>query len=134
MADVRSMYRKWIEVLWNGDFTAADELVADNFVGHWPGGQDVKGKAELLDVIRMGRAPFPDMKFEIEQGPLADGNYVAGRWRGIGNYEGGLPGATADNGTRVVFKGSDILRVEGSKFAEYWVSSDESDLMAQLTH
>jgi hypothetical protein len=43
-----------------------------------------------------------------------------------------ISGATAAVGTPVSFGGIDLLRVEGGRFAEYWVSSDGLALMAQL--
>jgi predicted ester cyclase len=82
--------------------------------------------------VRQGHAPFSEIRFAIAVGPLLDGDLVAARWTSRGTYAGGIPGATAPAGTEVAFGGTDILRVEGERFAEYWVSSDGLELMAQL--
>jgi hypothetical protein len=44
----------------------------------------------------------------------------------------GMPGATAPIGTRVDFTGTDTLRVQHGRLAEYWVNSDVHVLLAQL--
>ena len=54
------------------------------------------------------------------------------RWTARGRYAGGFPGATAPEGTEVVFGGIDIMRVEDGRLAEYWVSSDGIAFMQQL--
>jgi hypothetical protein len=56
-----------------------------------------------------------DLDFEIEIGPLSDGDWVAGRWVGKGRSEDGP----------VSFTGNDILRLDGDgeRFAEYWTGT-----------
>jgi predicted ester cyclase len=83
-------------------------------------------------MVQEGHAPFDDLTFEIEVGPVVDGDLVAARWAGRGRYKGGIPGATAAAGTPVAFGGIDLLRARDGRFAEYWVSSDGLQLMAQL--
>lgn len=61
-----------------------------------------------------------------------DGRYVSGRWTATGTYAGGFPGARAEPGTVVTFTGTDTLRIERGKFAEYWVNSDTFQLLTQL--
>ena len=79
-----------------------------------------------------GHAPFSDLIFAIEVGPLVSGDFVVGRWKAEGAYAGGIPGATAPAGTPVTYRGTDILRAEGNRFVEYWVSADVFQLMADL--
>jgi predicted ester cyclase len=57
---------------------------------------------------------------------------IAGRWLASGTYKGGFPGAKAEPGTAIRFAGADFLRVENGKVAEYWLSSDQLNLMKQL--
>jgi hypothetical protein len=85
-----------------------------------------------VKLVAMSRAPFPDLRFTIEIGPIVEGDIVCARWIGRGTYAGGLPATPAPAGTRVTFSGIDMLRVEKSKFVEYWVSSDGLHLMQQL--
>jgi hypothetical protein len=50
----------------------------------------------------------------------------------IGAHKGGFPVAKAEPGAPVKFAGADFLRVENGKVVEYWLSSNQLDLMTQL--
>ncbi|MCT7659165.1 ester cyclase [Mycobacterium deserti] len=111
MSDVTAaekLYRRWIHEVWAGQPIAAD-LVADDFVGHWPG-RDVHGPAELAAIIGETLNMFRELTFEIELGPLTDGDLMAGRWIGVGQHASG----------EARFFGNDILRIADGRIAEYW--------------
>ena len=134
MSDVGALYRRWIEELWAGpaDLDArAAELFTEGFVIHQAGASYPTGPGAAVSLVRQGRAPFRDIELRIEVGPLVDGDLVSARWTFSGAYAGGL-GVPAEEGTRVSFGGIDIMRAEGDRFVEYWVSSDGMDLMRQL--
>ncbi|MCK2217768.1 ester cyclase [Actinomadura sp. ATCC 31491] len=128
---IAELYERWLLEMWNGDFALAHELVTPAFVGHWPG-MDVHGPDGLAEALRQGHAPFKDVKVTLDVGPLVDGDRVAARWTFAGTYRGGLPGATAEPGTRIAFSGHDLLRAENGRFAEYWVISDVQTLNRRL--
>ncbi|SEG42722.1 SnoaL-like polyketide cyclase [Nonomuraea solani] len=128
MAD---LYRRWLLDLWNGDFELAHELVTPDFTGHWPG-MDVSGPEGLIEALRQGHEPFGDVKVTLDVGPIVDGDLVSARWTFGGAYRGGIPGATAAEGTRVAFSGHDILRARDGRFSEYWVISDAQTFGRQL--
>jgi predicted ester cyclase len=135
--DLKRLYRRWMLELWNGDLALAGELVTDDFLVHQAradgaGSEAVRGPEAVTRMVREGHAPFEELTFEVEVGPVVEGNLVAARWLGRGRYRGGLPGATAPAGTPVAFGGIDLLRAREGRFAEYWVSSDGLQLMAQL--
>jgi predicted ester cyclase len=135
--DPRRLYERWLLELWHGDESVADEILADDFVIHQarsqPGeSETVRGPQAGIEMVQMGRAPFSDLTFEIEVGPIVEGDMLAARWVGRGRYAGGMPGASAPDGTEVTFGGIDIMRVANGRLAEYWVSSDGISLMQQL--
>jgi hypothetical protein len=135
--ELKALYRRWLLELWHGDLAVAREIVAPTFVVHQARAdaapsEGVTGPDGLGELVRQGRAPFSALTFAIEVGPLVDGDLVAARWLGRGIYAGGVPGARAPPATPVAFAGIDILRAEGGRFAEYWVSSDGLGLMTQL--
>lgn len=135
--DLAARYRRWLLELWHGDVALASELVSDDFVVHQgragPGrSEDQRGPAAVVAMVEQGHAPFDDLRFDLDVGPLVDGDFVVGRWTARGRYAGGLPGATAPPGTAVTFSGTDVLRAADGRFVEYWVSSDGLALMAQL--
>jgi len=136
-SELRRLYRRWMLGLWNGDLAVATELVTDDFVIHQAradgaGSDERRGPEAVVQLVRDGHAPFDGLTFEIEVGPVVEGDLVAARWAGRGRYRGGMPGATAAAGTPVAFGGIDLLRAHGDRFAEYWVSSDGLALMGQL--
>jgi predicted ester cyclase len=136
-SELRRLYRRWMLELWNGDLAVATELVTDDFVIHQAradgaGSDERRGPEAVVQLVRDGHAPFDGLTFEIEVGPVVEGDLVAARWAGRGRYRGGMPGATAAAGTPVAFGGIDLLRARADRFAEYWVSSDGLALMGQL--
>jgi predicted ester cyclase len=135
--DLARLYERWLLELWHGDESVASEILADDFVVHQarsePGESEaVRGPQAGIELVRMGRAPFSQLTFAIEVGPIVEADLLAARWIGRGTYAGGLPGATAPRGTEVTFGGIDIMRVADRRLAEYWVSSDGIALMQQL--
>jgi predicted SnoaL-like aldol condensation-catalyzing enzyme len=110
---VKDLYERWLMELWHGDLAVAEEIVADDFVGHWPE-QEVQGRAALVDLIRETRGMFADLTFRLEVGPIADGDLLAARWTGTG---------TTPDGGEMPLLGNDILRVADGRLAEYWVAS-----------
>jgi hypothetical protein len=107
-SELRRLYRRWMLELWNGDLALASELVTDDFVIHQAradgaGSEERRGPEALVQMVRDGHAPFDGLTFEIEVGPVVEGDLVAARWADRGRY-----------------------------FAEYWVSSDGLALMERL--
>jgi predicted SnoaL-like aldol condensation-catalyzing enzyme len=109
---VSGLYERWLLELWHGDLAVAEEIVAEDFAGHWPD-REVQGRAGLVEVIRETRAMFTSLRFELALGPFADGDVLVGRWTGTG--------VTPDGEQRLL--GNDILRVADGRIAEYWVAS-----------
>ena len=126
----------WLQ-LWNGDLDRASDLVTPDFRVHAAmmdggDGSAVAGPGALAAWIGQTRAAFTGLTFTIEVGPIVQDDLLALRWSVAGAYGGGFPGATAEIGTPVAFTGTDLLRVAGDRFAEYWVNSDIHLLLAQL--
>ena len=113
MTDPRELYGRWLLELWSGDLDVAEEIVADDFAGHWPD-HEVRGRDALVATIRETHAMFESVGFALELDPLVDGDRLAARWRGR---------ATLPDGEEMRFVGHDILRIEGGRFAEYWVAT-----------
>ncbi len=132
----RKMWQSW-QNLWNGDYASADRIISPDFRLHavlLSGASDttIRGPAGLVNWIQQSMGAFNTVDFVTLVGPLIDGPSIAGRWVLTGEYNGRVPGAKAAPGTIISFAGTDILRVENGKIAEYWVSSDVTSLMAQL--
>ncbi|MGA2758124.1 MAG: ester cyclase, partial [Solirubrobacteraceae bacterium] len=73
------------------------------------------------------------LDFDIEVGPITDGEYMVVRWKAHGTYAGGFPGTPPEaTGKSVTFTGTDILRVADGKLAEYWANADSLLFFQQL--
>ncbi len=134
--DPAQLAESWLQ-LWNGGYDLADPLIAPAFRLHAAllgGGSadDVRDPGALVAWIDGMRRAVDDLTFEIEVGPLVDGDHMALRWQAHGRYAGGFPGATAAPGTPVAFTGTDLLRIEDGRIAEYWINSDVHVLLDQL--
>ena len=76
---------------------------------------------------------IPDMQNSLDVGPIADEHYMVVRWKVEGTYDGGFPGASPDAvGRKIAFTGTDIVRIEDGKFAEYWLNADTLFFMQQI--
>lgn len=116
----RELYAGWLDRLWSGPLSQlesiAAEVVAPDFVGHWPGRPGhVHGPDELAGIIREGRTMFDDLTFQLVVGPIGEGDLIAARWLARGHYEGIL----------TAFHGHDILRHTGGRIVEYWSVSEQ---------
>ena len=129
--DAVTLYKRWLFDAWRGDRAVIDAIFAPGFVGHWPT-MDVHGPDGVAAQIDQSHAYFSGIENTLDVGPIVDGDLVAARWTFHGAYRGGIPGTTAEPGTRIAFTGQDIFRVENGRFAEYWSVSDGLGMMTAL--
>ncbi|MFM9443315.1 ester cyclase [Streptomyces acidiscabies] len=132
----RTMFATWVTV-WNGDTSKASSIISPEFQVHaalldGTDGSSVHGVEGLVGLVDQIRSVFTDLRFDLEVGPLVDSRYVSARWVATGTYAGGFPGAEAAPGTVITYAGTDTLRVEHGKFAEYWLNADTLSLVQQL--
>ncbi|PRX47834.1 SnoaL-like protein [Prauserella shujinwangii] len=114
------MYDRWLHELWNGDLAKLEAIAAGvvtaDFVGNWPGRPAlVRGPDQLAAVVRQGREMFDELTFDVEVGPVVQGDLVAARWVAHGVYQG----------EPARFRGHDLLRHDGDRFTEYWVIAED---------
>ena len=134
--ELSAIWDKWI-AMWNGDLAMADLIIAADYKLHMSplDGGDLsvyagpKGMAGWIGQLHTAINP---LVFEVQVEPLFGDGMIAGRWLANGIYRGGFPGALAEPGTEVKFVGADFLRIEDGRIDEYWLSSDQLDLLKQL--
>lgn len=130
-----TLWQQWI-ALWNGDLSQAEEILAPDMAMHAAViGVDeaaIQGAQGIAGWVTLLRSALGEPTFTVQVGPIIDGDLVCGRWEVHGHYAGGMPGATAAVGTPVDFTGTDVLRIENGRFAEYWINSDVHMMAAQL--
>jgi len=122
--------RRFFEEVWNkGNFQAADQIVAADYIDHdaitsKTGPEGVRAEVSLF------RNAFPDLIFAIED-VITEGDKVVTRISATGTHKGDLPGIPA-TGTRGAITGIVITRYESGKAAEAWVQFDFLGLYRQL--
>jgi SnoaL-like domain len=110
----RRLYARWIGELWAGRRIAA-ELVAPDFIGHWPR-REVRGPDQLQSTVDRTRSTLRELQFVVDVGPIVDGDMVAAHWIATG--------AGTDGPAR--FTGNDLLRISDGKIVEYWAGTARS--------
>jgi steroid delta-isomerase-like uncharacterized protein len=118
------------EVINQGRYEAADELVEENFVELDPLPGQQQGREGLKDLIRMMRLAFPDIHWVVEE-TVASGDKVVSRFRWTGTQRGDFLGIPA-TGRSVNVPGVVIDRLEGGKMADSRILMDTLAMMQQL--
>jgi steroid delta-isomerase-like uncharacterized protein len=124
---VRREYEQGVN---RGDFDVRNEVLASNYVGHFPGAPPIQGINAFKEFTSAFFTAFPDLHTTIED-LIAEGDKVAVRqtWRGThtGNFQGIPP-----TGKQVTFTSREVYHVTGGKLAEEWVELDMLGLLQQL--
>jgi steroid delta-isomerase-like uncharacterized protein len=127
----KALYRRWFEeVVTGGNLALADELLAPEYVLHFPGFPapvDSEGHKQL---VAMFRRAFPDWQETIDD-VVAEEDKVVIRVTGRGTHQDEFQGI-APTGNRVVVTGVGIGRIEDGRIAESWAEYDAMGMMQQL--
>jgi predicted ester cyclase len=126
----KALVRRFFEEMWvKGNLSAADELLATNFVFHPPPGvaPDLEGYKQWVSMTCAGLA---DRQSTVED-QTAEGDKVVTRWTYRGTHKGELMGI-APTGKQVTVTGISIDRIVGGKIVEEWNEIDNLGMMQQL--
>ncbi|MDP8929588.1 MAG: ester cyclase [Actinomycetota bacterium] len=119
------------EVFTQGDFAAAEELIAPNYVHHLPGDQPDAGLARVKQWVTLMRRTFPDVHPIVED-EIAEGDRVVQRIIVHGTHAQEFLGVPP-TGKQVTFEVVDINRAgPDGRFVEHWSSVDLFGLLQQL--
>jgi predicted ester cyclase len=130
---LKEMYRRWLLEVWGrGNYSVADEVLAEDLVDHNRVPGQPPGRAGDVWMARMVRTAFPDAAFRPDV-VVADGDYVTGRWTMTATNTGpfqlfGLP----PTGRPVTMTGQEIFRVRDGRFAEVWHQEDTGAMLSAL--
>lgn len=117
------------EILSNGNFTVANEILAPDFVIH--GLKTLQDKESFIEVqSTVLREAFPDLRFEVED-VFGDQSKVAVRSTMRGTHLEEYLGIAATN-RRVEVESVMILRLSDGKIAEVWPEMDSLAWFQQL--
>ena len=126
--------RLYEEVFGQGNYAAADELMAPEVVNHGPGRPPVPGTGDIKRDAAMLRTAFPDFRVTLDD-QFGEGDKVVSRWTASGTHTGPLTlpsGPVMPTGSRISFEEIRIDRHGGGKIAESWFMPDRLTAWAQL--
>ena len=127
----KTIVRRFIEEFQNGGTeSAAEELLAADFVDHtpFPGvSPDREGVKRLFAALRQA---FPDLRAKIHD-QLAEKERVATRMTFRGTHRGEFLGI-APTGRSVSFDVIDVVRIADGRIAEHWNVIDLMGLLQQI--
>jgi len=128
----KAVVSRFYEELWNrGNFDAAEELVAEDYVRHdLRPGDAPSGPPGQKAVAAKFRGAFPDVQLTVEA-LVAEGDLVVARWTMTGTHTGPW-GEVEATGQSVRFSGANFFRIADGKIAEIWNLRDDLGLREQL--
>ncbi len=114
----------------SGDFTATDEIEAEDASFHDPGSFASSTRSAHRRRRQALVAAFAELAFDVHD-LIGAGDRVIARWS-IRGIHGGEFAGVAPTGREVAMAGITIYRVEDGKIAEAWSSYDELGMLEQL--
>jgi len=121
--DIKQVVRQVFEKMWNqGDTSAADQILADNYVAHIADiPSPINSADEFKQFVALFRALSPGICFTIED-QVAEGDKVATRWsvRLLTTESSAVD--PADEGTLVT--GMSMHKMTNGKLVESWDNWD----------
>jgi predicted ester cyclase len=119
-----------MEAFSEGRLEVLDEVLTPDFVNHAaPPGLD-RGIEGVKQVIRMERAGFPDLRYEVVQ-EIEEGDLVVQHCRVSGTHLGTIFGVEP-TGRRVQWKEIHIGRMRDDLAAEHWACNDMHSVWVQI--
>ena len=118
------------EGLSKGNVDVLDRTHTEKCVWHGPGGQEIRGRDAVKEMVRGYVTAFPDMRMTIEH-MVGEGDLLAVHWRVVGTHDGPL-GDVPATGKKVDLRGHIIARFERGRVAEEFEVFDELAMLRQL--
>ncbi len=129
--DIATATRRAYELISSGDLDGFGELMADDFVEHEQTPGLAPTKDGVIELFRMYRAAFPDLRMHAEE-VLVSGNKTVTRVTATGTHQGELMGMPP-TGRSVEVKMIDIMGFdEAGRMSEHWGVLDMFSMMQQL--
>jgi steroid delta-isomerase-like uncharacterized protein len=130
----KAVVQRWVEEVLNtrdvSEQSPAYQLVAADFVGHFPGQPPIEGLEAYRQFGSLYFSAFPDLQITPED-LIAEGDKVTMRYGWRGTHKGELMGIPP-TGKQVSTSGISILRVANGKIAEQWDNFDNLGMLQQL--
>jgi steroid delta-isomerase-like uncharacterized protein len=128
--DLKAIVRRGVESWNTGDLTIMDEIIAKDFVNHYPFDPNVCDLESYKKFITECRIGMPDIQVTIED-MIAEGDRLACRWECSGTHQVDFFGIPA-SGKKATWTGVTIYRFDSGKIVEAWWAEDALGMLQQL--
>jgi predicted ester cyclase len=126
----KTLVQRWFVGAYENE-AIADEVIAPDYVGHFPPNPDVVGREAIKLFNRQTRTAFPDLRLTIDE-LIGEGEKVVVRWTMRGTHVGEMRGGIAPTGKPFMVTGTTTNHLVGGQIAEAWGNIDLLGLMLQL--
>lgn len=133
LAENKAVVGRWVDELWNkGNMAIVDELGAPTVLVYYPLTGELRGHEQVKQGVARLRTALPDVAFSVAGDVIAEGEYVAVRWKGNATHKGTL-GDIPPTGKPVTWMGISIYRVVEGKIVEEIGEEDVLSMLEQLS-
>jgi predicted ester cyclase len=126
----RTADRIVLEVLNEGKFALLDELIAPDYVDHFPQPGVPPTRDGLKQTVMALKTAFPDLRYTIDDA-ITCGDQVVHRLTGTGTMKGDLNGMPA-TGKRASWTEIHIGKGVNGRLTEHWALVDQLGMLVQL--
>lgn len=128
----KEIVERWFSEYWGkGNAEIVDELGADDLYFYYPLTGVLEGRESVKECIKGLYTAFPDIQFTPVGSFIAEGEWVAGRWKGEGTQAeefAGIPSA----GKKISFTGTTVYQVVDGKIKQELGEEDTLLVLKQL--
>ena len=126
----KALARAWFARCYAGNLEAIDELIAEDYVGHFNGAPPMRGREGLRRGNAETKAAAPDIRVEVEE-LIAEGDTVVARYTARGTNTGAGRGLPA-TGKPFAMAGITICRIRDGWIVEHHGVYDMLGLLQQV--
>jgi steroid delta-isomerase-like uncharacterized protein len=127
----KAVAKRWVEEIWNnGDFSSADEYVADDIHFRSSQASAFTGIDQLKEMVAGNRAAFPDGHFTIDE-EIGEGDALAHRWTFRGTHKGEFLGVEG-TGKPVEVTGTAVTHFKDGMIVQHLADVDMLSILQQV--
>jgi predicted ester cyclase len=126
----RTAERIPLEVLNEGKFSLLDELLAPDFVEHFPQPGIAPTREGVKQTLTALKTAFPDLRYTIDDA-IVSGDKIVHRLSATGTMQGDFMGIAA-TGKRAAWTEIHIGRGVNGRLTEHWGLVDQLGMLVQL--
>lgn len=119
------------EVWSRGNVDLIASVYTEDYVGHFPGGETIRGHEGIRQFVESHRISFPDWNEEILE-IILDGDRAATRYLSRATHLGEFLGIPP-TGNKIQILEASIYRLVEGRIAEQWAFPDIASLQEQLS-